>query len=130
MELLANLHFLQPRLGYCLLLFLITYPESEISQDDKITLYTEFCQAIGTDCSLADSLVRDLTQCQKDDVDLFVYLVPHLYHLLPRPNLGNIPLLYLIVIQAFIKLSESCLQTTKVNHPEFVKFFESLKTQK
>ena len=97
MELLANLHFLQPRLGYCLLLFLIAYPESEISQDEKITLYTEFCQAIGTDCSLADSLVRDLTQCQKDDVDLFVYLVPHLYHLLPRPTLGNIPLLYLIV---------------------------------
>jgi integrator complex subunit 3 len=97
MELLANLQFLQPRLGSSLLLFLTSSPESEISQEDKISLYSEFCQAMGTDCSLGDWLVRDLTQCQDDDVDLFLHLIPHLYHLLPEATLGNVPLLYLIV---------------------------------
>jgi len=97
MELLASLHFLQPRLGYYLLVFLTTSPESEISQDDKISLYTEFCQAMDTDCGLKDCLVRHLTQCQEDDVDLFLYLIPHLFHLLPHSTLGNVPLFYLIV---------------------------------
>merc|ERR1719233_559294 len=97
MELLANLQFLQPRLGYCLLLFLTSSPEADISQEDKISLYTEFCQAIASGCSLADCLVRDLTSCQDDDVDLFLYLVPSLYRLLPSSTLGNVPLFYLIV---------------------------------
>merc|ERR1719233_590247 len=97
MELLANLQFLQPRLGYCLLLFLTSSPEADISQEDKISLYTEFCHAIASGCSLADCLVRDLTSCQDDDVDLFLYLVPSLYRLFPSSTLGNVPLFYLIV---------------------------------
>jgi len=97
MELLANLQFLQPRLGYYLLLFLTSSPETDISQDDKISLYTEFCQAISSGCSLADCLVRDLTGCQDDDVDLFIHLIPSLYRLFPSSTLGNVPLFYLIV---------------------------------
>eukprot|EP00092_Neocalanus_flemingeri_P039033 GFUD01042492.1.p1 GENE.GFUD01042492.1~~GFUD01042492.1.p1 ORF type:complete len:1017 (-),score=289.29 GFUD01042492.1:159-2987(-) len=97
MELLANLQFLQPRVGYCLLLYLISSQAQSSHEDDSLSPYTEFCQALGTDCSLAACLVRDLTQCQNDDVDLFLYLVPPLYDLLPHSTLGNVPLLYLIV---------------------------------
>merc|ERR1719508_535421 len=97
MELLANLQFLQPKVGYCLIFYLIASSETEVSSDDKTSIYTEFCQSLGTDCSLAACLVRDLTQCQNDDVDLFLYLVPPLFDLLPHSTLGNVDLLYLIV---------------------------------
>jgi len=97
MELLANLQFLQPRLGYYLLTFLIYSPELDVSQEDKIGLYTDFCQAISSSCSQAESLVRDLTRCQDDDVDMFLHLVPPLFKLLPSSTLGNVPLFYLIV---------------------------------
>merc|ERR1719233_1950317 len=107
MELLANLQFLQPRLGYCLLFFLTSSSEADISQEDKISLYTEFCHALASGCSLADCLVRDLTSCQDDDVDLFLYLVPSLYRLLPSSTLGNVPLFYLIV---------SCVDGSQIQH--------------
>ena len=110
MELLANLQFLQPRLGYCLLLFLTSSPEADISQEDKINLYTEFCQATASGCSLGDCLVRDLTGCQDDDVDLFIHLIPSLFRLFPNSTLGNVPLFYLIV---------SCVDGSQIQHLVF-----------
>ena len=111
-ELLANLKFLQPRVGYYLLLYLIANTKSQFTPEDKSSIYTEFCQALGTDCSLAACLVNDLTQCQNDDVDLFLFLVPPLYQLLPLSTHGNVDLIYLIV--ACVDGTQILSLTTKI----------------
>jgi len=37
-----------------------------------------------------------MRQCQEDDVNLFVYLVPEIYTNFPKASIGNVDLLYLV----------------------------------
>lgn len=41
-------------------------------------------------------LVNDMRQCQEDDVNLFVYLIPEIYTNFPKASIGNVDLLYLV----------------------------------
>jgi len=95
LSVLAELYGLQPRLGYYLLYFLNTY--NKLDSKSKANLYKDLCEAIDDNNSLDICLVNDMRQCQEDDVNLFVYLVPDIYTLFTKTAIGNVDLLYLVV---------------------------------
>ena len=47
--------------------------------------------------SLDICLVNDMRQCQEDDVNLFVWLIPDIYTHFQKAAIGNVDLLYLVV---------------------------------
>ena len=92
---LAELYGLQPRLGYYLLYYLNSY--KQLDSKSKSGLYRDLMLTIDDTNSLDISLVNDMRQCQEDDVALFVWLTPDIYTIFPKPAIGNVDLLYLVV---------------------------------
>ena len=97
-QVLADLYALQPRVGYYLLYFLSV--DKQAKQRDprtKALIYKELCETIDPNFSLDICLVNDMRQCQEDDVELFVHLIPDIYTIFPKTAVGNVNLLYLVV---------------------------------
>ena len=99
---LAELYTLQPRVGYYLLYFLCADRCSAAASErrtakEKAAVYKELCEAIDAKYSLDICLVNDMRQCQEDDVNMFVYLVPEIFANFPKHSVGNVDLLYLVV---------------------------------
>jgi len=92
---LAELYGLQPRLGYYLLYFLKSY--NKLDSKSKANLYKDLGEAVDDNNSLDIFLVNDMRQCQEDDVNLFVYLLPDIYTHFQKTAIGNVDLLYLVV---------------------------------
>ena len=63
----------------------------------KANVYRDLCEAIDKNNSLDLCLVNDMRQCQEDDVNLFVYLLPDIYKNFTKHAVGNVDLLYLVV---------------------------------
>ena len=100
LQVLSELYALQPRVGYYLLYFLSA--EGKISgasrtAKEKASIYKDLCEAIDTNYSLDICLVNDMRQCQEDDVNLFVHLIPEIFTNFPKHSVGNTDLLYLLV---------------------------------
>ena len=71
--------------------------ESVSANKSKANVYRDLCEAIDPNYSLDICLVNDMRQCQEDDVNLFVYLLPDIYRNFPKHAVGNVDLLYLVV---------------------------------
>ena len=71
--------------------------ESVSTIKSKANVYRDLCEAIDKNNSLDICLVNDMRQCQEDDVNLFVYLLPDIYKNFTKHAVGNIDLLYLVV---------------------------------
>ena len=98
LQVLADLYALQPRVGYYLLYFLsVDKQAKEREARTKAGIYADLCETIDTNYCLDICLVNDMRQCQEDDVQLFVHLVPDVYTIFPKTAVGNVNLLYLVV---------------------------------
>ncbi|XP_059094410.1 integrator complex subunit 3-like [Tigriopus californicus] len=97
LQILAELYTLQLRIGYYLLYFLSADKAHPRSAKEKASIYKDLCEAIDEKFSLDICLVNDMRQCQEDDVNLFVYLVPEIFTNFPKHSVGNVNLLYLVV---------------------------------
>jgi integrator complex subunit 3 len=97
LTLLAELYTLQPRIGYYLLYFLSSDKSAGRLPKEKANVYKDLCEAIDEKYSLDICLVNDMRQCQEDDVNLFVHLVPETFTNFPKHSVGNTDLLYLVV---------------------------------
>jgi integrator complex subunit 3 len=98
LQVLAELYALQPRVGYYLLYFLSVDKQAKQREPrPKATIYKDLCETIDSNYSLDICLVNDMRQCQEDDVELFVHLVPDVYTIFPKSSIGNVNLLYLVV---------------------------------
>ena len=71
--------------------------ESVSAIKSKANVYRDLCEAIDKNNSLDICLVNDMRQCQEDDVNLFVYLLPDIYRNFTKHAVGNVDLLYLVV---------------------------------
>ena len=71
--------------------------ESVSTVKSKANVYRDLCEAIDKNNSLDLCLVNDMRQCQEDDVNLFVYLLPDIYRNFTKHAVGNVDLLYLVV---------------------------------
>ena len=71
--------------------------ESVSAIKSKANVYRDLCEAIDQKYSLDICLVNDMRQCQEDDVNLFVYLLPDIYKNFAKHAVGNVDLLYLVV---------------------------------
>ena len=96
------MYTLMPKVGYLLLYFLsadrCSAPSSERrTVKEKASVYKDLCESIDAKYSLDICLVNDMRQCQEDDVNMFVHLVPEIFANFPRHSIGNVDLLYLIV---------------------------------
>ena len=98
LQVLADLYALQPRVGYYLLYFLsVDKQAKEREARTKQSIYADLCETIDANYCLDICLVNDMRQCQEDDVQLFVHLVPDIYNIFPKTAVGNVNLLYLVV---------------------------------
>ena len=98
LQVLADLYAKQPRVGYYLLYFLsVDKRQEQKDAKSKAAVYKDLCETIDPNYSLESCLVKDMRQCQEDDVDLFVHLVSQVYSVFPSATLGNLDLLYLLV---------------------------------
>ena len=96
------MYTLMPKVGYLLLYFLsadrCSAPASQRrTLKEKAAVYKDLCESIDAKYSLDICLVNDMRQCQEDDVNMFVHLVPEIFANFPRHSIGNVDLLYLIV---------------------------------
>ena len=97
-QVLADLYALQPRVGYYLLYFLSVDKQSKQREPrTKAHVYKDLCETIDPNYCLDICLVNDMRQCQEDDVELFVHLLPDIYSVFPKTAVGNVNLLYLAV---------------------------------
>lgn len=98
LQVLAELYAIQPRVGYYLLYFLSVDKQAK-GRDSrtKAAIYKDLCETIDSNYCLDICLVNDMRQCQEDDVELFVHLVPDIYTIFPKTAVGNVNLLYLVV---------------------------------
>merc|ERR1711988_1480306 len=97
-QVLPDLYALQPRVGYCLLYFLSEDKQSKQREPrTKAHVYKDLCETIDPNYCLDICLVNDMRQCQEDDVELFVHLLPDIYSVFPKTAVGNVNLLYLAV---------------------------------
>ena len=98
LQVLADLYALQPRVGYYLLYFLsVDKQAKERESRSKAGIYADLCETIDANYCLDICLVNDMRQCQEDDVQLFVHLVPDIYTIFPKTAVGNVNLVYLVV---------------------------------
>ena len=98
LQVLADLYALQPRVGYYLLYFLsVDKQAKERESRSKAGIYADLCETIDANYCLDICLVNDMRQCQEDDVQLFVHLVPDIYTIFPKTAVGNVNLIYLVV---------------------------------
>lgn len=102
LTILSEMYTLMPKVGYLLLYFLsadrCSAPASERrTLKEKAAMYKDLCESIDAKYSLDICLVNDMRQCQEDDVNMFVHLVPEIFANFPRHSIGNVDLLYLIV---------------------------------
>lgn len=97
LTLLAELYALQPRIGYYLLYFLRSDRNTKRTPKEKANVYKDLCETIDEKYSLDICLVNDMRQCQEDDVNLFVHLLPEIFTNFPKQAIGNTDLLYLVV---------------------------------
>lgn len=102
LTILSEMYTLMPKVGYLLLYFLsadrCSAPASERrTLKEKAAVYKDLCESIDAKYSLDICLVNDMRQCQEDDVNMFVHLVPEIFANFPRHSIGNVDLLYLIV---------------------------------
>ena len=97
LQVLADLYALQPRVGYYLLYFLSVDKQAKQREaKTKAAIYKDLCETIDANYSLDICLVNDMRQCQEDDVDLFVHLIPDVYSNFAKTAVGNVNLLYLV----------------------------------
>ena len=102
LTILSEMYTLMPKVGYLLLYFLsadrCSAPASQRrTLKEKAAVYKDLCESIDAKYSLDICLVNDMRQCQEDDVNMFVHLVPEIFANFPRHSIGNVDLLYLIV---------------------------------
>ena len=98
LQVLADLYALQPRVGYYLLYFLSVDKQAKQREaKTKAAIYKDLCETIDANYCLDICLVNDMRQCQEDDVDLFVHLIPDVYNNFAKTAVGNVNLLYLVV---------------------------------
>ena len=97
-QVLADLYALQPRVGYYLLYFLSVDKQAKQREPrTKALIYKDLYETIDPNYCLDICLVNDMRQCQEDDVELFVHLIPDIYTIFPKTSVGNVNLLYLVV---------------------------------
>nr|XP_039258318.1 integrator complex subunit 3-like [Styela clava] len=94
LSLLAEMYTLQQRLGYHLL-FYLAVPNPTLKESNWM-VYESFAQST----QLAETyncLMMDMKHCQDDDVNMLIYLVPHVYKHFPEHCIDNAELLNMIV---------------------------------
>ena len=97
-QVLAELYALQPRVGYYLLYFLSVDKQAKQRESKtKAAIYKELCETIDANYCLEICLVNDMRQCQEDDVDLFLHLIPDVYNNFGKAVVGKVDMLYLVV---------------------------------
>ena len=98
LQVLADLYALQPRVGYYLLYFLSVDKQAKQRESKtKAAIYKDLCETIDANYCLDICLVNDMRQCQEDDVDLFLHLIPDVYNNFAKAAVGNVNMLYLVV---------------------------------
>ena len=98
LQVLADLYACQPRVGYYLLYFLSVDKQAKQRESKtKAAIYKDLCETIDANYCLDICLVNDMRQCQEDDVDLFLHLIPDVYNNFSKAALGNVNMLYLLV---------------------------------
>lgn len=94
LSLLAEMYTLQQRLGYHLLFYIAV--SSPSMKENRWMVYESFAQST----QLAEPyscLMMDMKHCQDDDINMLIYLVPHIYKHFPEHCVGNAELLNMVV---------------------------------
>lgn len=78
------------RVGFCLIYYLVVTE----STGDRMAIYRDYSRMLGKD--LAASLLSDLNNCAHHDLNMFFYLLPHIYTCFTT-LIGNAELLSYVV---------------------------------
>lgn len=92
-KLLQEMRFLEPKLGYHLLYYLMASEQDE----ENLSIYEEFIRTMKDFKNISASVLEDMKLCQAYDPRLFVFLAPPLYRKFSKDLIGNVEMLHLMV---------------------------------
>lgn len=94
LTLLAEMYTMQPRLGYHLLFYLAV--RKQTMKENNWFVYESFAQSTQME-EAYNCLMMDMKHCQDDDINMLIFLVPHIYKNFSEHCIGNDELLNIIV---------------------------------
>ncbi|CAK8680429.1 unnamed protein product [Clavelina lepadiformis] len=94
LSLLSEMYSVQSKLGYHLLFYLAV--KKQTVSEDNLHVYESFAQTTQLG-DMYNCLMMDMKSCQEDDINVLVFLVPHVYKDFAEHCIGNGELLNIIV---------------------------------